>query len=119
MENRVYNTVEAYIGAFPPEIRKVLEEVRAVICKAAPMATEKISWGMPTYHFHENLVHFAAAKKHVGLYPSPAAVIHFADKLTAYKTSKGAIQFPFSKPIPLELIEEITLWRVAQVEKEG
>ena len=65
---------------------------------------------MPTYWKKHNLIQFAAFKKHIGLYPGPEAVAVFADRLTEYKTSKGAIQFPYSEPLPLELIAEITKW---------
>jgi len=71
---------------------------------------EKISWSMPTYWKKHNLIQFAEFKKHVGLYPGPEAVEAFADRLQAYKTSKGAIQFPYDKPLPLALIGEIAKW---------
>ena len=75
-----------------------------------PEAREKISWSMPTYWKGRNLIQFAASKRHVGLYPGPEAVEAFAARLTEYKTSKGTIQLPYSKPLPLELIEEIAKW---------
>ena len=65
---------------------------------------------MPTYWKKRNLIQFAASKKHIGLYPGPEAVEAFADRLTDWKTSKGAIQFPYEKPLPLELIAEIAKW---------
>ena len=75
-----------------------------------PEAKEKISWSMPTYWQGRNLIHFAASKRHVGLYPGPEAVEAFAGQLTEYKTSKGAIQLPYGKPLPLALITEIAAW---------
>ena len=71
---------------------------------------QKISWSMPTYWKNRNLIQFAAAKKHIGLYPGPAAVEAFADRLQGYKTSKGTIQLPYDKPLPLDLISEIAAW---------
>jgi uncharacterized protein YdhG (YjbR/CyaY superfamily) len=82
-----------------------------VTLKAAlPGAIEKISWQMPTFWKGQNLIHFAAFKKHIGLYPGGKATTVFADKLTEYKTSRGSVQLPNSKPLPLELITEIAMW---------
>ena len=75
-----------------------------------PDAVEKISWSMPTYWKNHNLIQFAAFKKHIGLYPGVKAVEAFEGKLKEYKTSKGAIQFLYDKPLPLELIGEIAKW---------
>lgn len=103
-------TIEEYIGRQAPEIQFYLRQVNEVIRSALPDAAEKISWSMPTYWKKHNLIQFAAFKKHIGLYPGPEAVTAFADRLQEYKTSKGAIQFPYAKPIPLGLIEEIAVW---------
>lgn len=110
-----YATVEQYIAAFPPEVQEILQTTRSVIRGAAPQATEKISWQMPTYHLGENLVHFAAQKHHLGFYPSPEGIETFAQALAGYKTTKGCVQFPYSQPIPYDLIEQITRFRVQQV----
>ena len=109
-------TVDEYIAQFPPDIQQRLQEVRQTIREAAPQATEKISYQMPTYHQGENLIHFAAAKHHIGLYPSSSGVAAFADRLTAYRTSPGAIQFPLDQPLPLALIRDITLYRLAEAQ---
>jgi uncharacterized protein YdhG (YjbR/CyaY superfamily) len=107
-------SVDEYIKAQPEEIRPILNKVRETIRAAAPDAKEKISWQMPTFWQNENLIHFAAFKRHIGIYPGGEAVGVFAEKLKEYKTSKGAIQFPLDKPIDYELIAEITLWRAEQ-----
>ncbi len=104
--------VGTYIAQYPEELQKRLTELRNAIREAAPEAGEKISWGMPTFTLHGNLVHFAANKKHVGFYPGANGVAQFAHKLTDYGTSKGAIQFPLEKPQPLELVKEIVRFRV-------
>jgi uncharacterized protein YdhG (YjbR/CyaY superfamily) len=109
-------TIDEYIALFPEDVRVVLVRVRQVIRAAAPGADEKISWQMPTFWLGENLIHFAAQKRHLGIYPGGEAVAVFAGRLAGYKTSKGAIQFPFDQPIDYELIAEITRWRVEQVE---
>jgi len=103
-------TVDSYIEEQPSEIRTVLNQVRDTLRKALPDAEERISWGMPTYRGKYNIIHFAAHKKHLGVYPGDKAIEHFADRLTGYRTSKGAIQFPYDKPVPLELIAEIAKW---------
>jgi uncharacterized protein YdhG (YjbR/CyaY superfamily) len=115
VERPAYNTIDEYIALFPDHVGEILERVRSTIRKAAPDAKEKISWQMPTFWQTENLIHFAAAKNHLGLYPGDDAVHVFAEKLREYKTTKGAIQFPFSKPIPYDLIEEITRYRVQEI----
>lgn len=111
-EKPIYATIDEYIALFPGEVGDILEQVRKTIRQAAPDAQEKISWQMPTFWQNENLVHFAAAKNHIGLYPGENAIRVFGGKLTEYKTSKGAIQFPFSEPVPYDLIAEITRFRV-------
>ena len=82
----------------------------------SPKAIEKIAWGMPTFWQGENLIHFYAHKKHLGIHPGLVERIPFGDRLAAYKTSKGAIQFPYDKPIDYKLIADITKWRVQCVE---
>jgi len=108
-------TIDQYISEQSEEVQSILNKVRDTIRAAAPEATEKISWQMPTFWQNENLIHFAAFKKHISIFPGGEATTVFADKLTEYKTAKGTIQLPLSKPIPYDLIEEITHWRVAVV----
>jgi len=104
------STIEEYILGQPEEIQARLRQVNSAIKNSIPDAQEKISWSMPTYWKGRNLIQFAASKKHIGLYPGPEAVKAFADHLKEYKTSKGTIQLPYSKPLPLELIGEIAKW---------
>jgi len=107
-------TIDAYIAGFEPSIRKLLEEVRMVVRKAAPQATEKISYQMPTLFLEGNLVHFAAFKNHIGFYPTPTGIEEFAKELAPYKGAKGSVQFPMDQPLPLDLIRRITEYRVAE-----
>lgn len=104
------NSINEYILAQPESTQIYLNKVRDTIRKVLPNVEERISWGMPTFWKGKNIIHFAACKKHIGLYPGEEAIIHFADKLSDYKTTKGAIQFPYKFPLPLELISEITKW---------
>jgi uncharacterized protein YdhG (YjbR/CyaY superfamily) len=114
-EKGTYATIDEYIALFPADIQKILTEIRATIRRSALDAVEKISWQMPTFHQKENLIHFAAAKNHIGIYPGAEAMEVFASELSDYKTSKGAIQLPLSKPIPYELIARIVRFRVDAV----
>lgn len=106
--------IDAYIAQFPIEIQEILETLRKVIKESAPDAKEMISYQMPTFDLHGNLVHFAAHKKHIGFYPTPSAINAFKQELSEYKGSKGAVQFPIGKPLPYKLISEIVKFRVAE-----
>ncbi len=105
-------TVEEYILAQDESIQEQLQRVREVLRRALPDATEKISWSMPTYWEGHNIIHFAAQKKHIGLYPGPDAVKHFSEKLdqAGCKHSKGSIRIPYAKELPLHLVAEIAVW---------
>lgn len=103
-------TINEYIREQDPALQFRLNEVYDVIRMAIPEAEERISWGMPTFWKGRSLIHFAPAKKHIGIYPGPEAIEAFADRLGEYKTTKGAIQFPHQKELPLELIAEIARW---------
>jgi uncharacterized protein YdhG (YjbR/CyaY superfamily) len=105
-------TIDEYIAGFPKDIQQLLKTMRTTIQKAAPKAEEAIKYAMPTYVQDGNLVHFAAFKNHIGFYPAPDGITSFKKELAIYKTSKGAIQFPLDKPIPVGLVREIVKYRV-------
>jgi uncharacterized protein YdhG (YjbR/CyaY superfamily) len=107
-------TVDDYIKGSPKEARDILETIRATIQKAAPGATEKISYGMPTFELHGNLVHFAAFKKHIGFYATPTGHDKFRKELAKYRHGKGSVQFPLDEPLQLELISKIVKFRVKE-----
>lgn len=107
------NKIDAYINTFPDEVRERLTTIREIVRELAPEATERICMRMPTFDLHGKwLVHFAGFAKHIGFYPQPEGILAFLDKLTPYKTTKGAIQFPLDAPLPVELIREIVQYRV-------
>jgi uncharacterized protein YdhG (YjbR/CyaY superfamily) len=108
------NDINEYIAAFSPEVQQLLEQVRATIHKAVPDAQEAISYGMPTFKLNGNLVHFAAFTNHIGFYALPSGNVAFQKELTPYKTGKGSIQFPFDKPLPLDLITKIVKFRIIE-----
>lgn len=103
-------TIDEYIDAQPSELRPCLAAVRQAIHTAIPDAEERIAWSMPTFWKGKNIIHFAANKKHIGLYPGEEAIIHFAEELQAYKTNKGTLQIPYDDHIPLDLISQIAIW---------
>ncbi len=107
-------SVGAYIADFPVEVQKLLNELRSTIQKAAPTAEETISYAIPTYELNGMLVHFAGYANHIGFYPGAAGIAAFADEVTAYKTSKGTVQFPLDSLLPLNLITRIVKFRVKQ-----
>ena len=104
--------IDEYIDAQPLSVKQLLRNARWAIQTAAPDAIEKISYQMPTYWQGQNLIHFAAQKNHLGIYPGAEAMVHFAPRLARYKTSKGAIQFPYKDfgETQLALIKEIAAW---------
>jgi len=111
-------TIDEYIAQQPPQVRERLEQVRRAIREVAPQATERIGWRMPTFHQKENLIHFAAFKHHIGLFPGSEGIEAFRDRFNAagYHWSKGGVQLPDDRPLPLDLVREIAAYRVAVVE---
>ena len=107
-------TIDAYIAGYPEEVQAILQLIRRTIHETAPEATEAISYGMPTFKLHGNLVHFGAFKSHIGFYPVPSGMEAFKDELAAYKQGKGSVQFPLNKPMPLDLIRRMVEFRVQE-----
>ncbi|SCY80916.1 iron chaperone [Flavobacterium caeni] len=107
-------TIDEYLSGFPPPTQTILMQIREAVQKAAPRATEKISYGIPTFYLYGNLVHFAAFKNHIGFYALPSGNEAFREELAAYPMGKGSIQFPIDRPMPLALIEKIVRFRVAE-----
>ena len=103
-------TVDEYIAAQDGAVRPRLNELRAILKTALPDAEECISWSMPTYRKGRNLIHFAAAKKHVGLYPGGEATAVFADELEGFDVSRGTIRLPYDRELPADLIARIAVW---------
>ncbi len=112
--NNPAKNIDEYIAQFPQEIQTILTRLRETIHQAAPTATEKISYRMPTFFLGKNLVHFAAFKQHIGFYPGASGVANFEKELIPYKWAKGSIQFPIGQPLPWELITRIVKYRVKE-----
>ena len=109
-------SVDSYIQQFSPEVQQVLRALRAALHSAIPKAEEGIKYGMPTLMLGgKNVVHFAAMKTHMGFYPAPSGIVRFQAELAPYITSKGAIQFPYGRRLPLGLIKRIATFRAKEV----
>ncbi|MDB5120636.1 MAG: hypothetical protein JWN56_1854 [Sphingobacteriales bacterium] len=108
------NNVDEYITGFPKETQLLLEKLRATIKNAAPEAEEMISYQMPAYKFHGMLVYFGGYKNHIGFYPTGSGIEIFKEEIKDLKYSKGTIQFPLDKPLPLDLVTKIVVFRVMQ-----
>ena len=115
MEGRsAAQSIDEYVAEFPPAIQERLQQVREVIRAGAPDAVETISYAMPTFDLHGHLVHFAAFKGHIGLYPTPTGIERFEEELAPYKGGKGSLKFPLDEPLPLDLIRRIVEFRVLE-----
>ena len=117
-EKKGIQSIDEYIRPFPLHVRKKLMELRKVIREQAPQAQEQISYQMPAFYLNGNIVYFAAYSKHIGFYPTSSGIRAFESKLSKYKHSKGAVQFPMDEPLPLELIRKIVRFRVQENIKE-
>ena len=106
--------IDEYIATFPAGTRALLEVLRATIKSAAPDAVEVISYQMPAYKLFGMLVYFAAYEHHIGFYPGASGVVAFAEDLKGYKTSKGTVQFPLNKALPIDLITKMVQFRATE-----
>lgn len=112
-------TIDEYITSFPDPHASQLRLLCSVIRKQVPAAVEKFSYGLPTFDYYGNLVHFAAYKKHIGFYPAPSGILAFKEELKGYVTSKGAVQFPADQKLPLVLIRKIVKFRMKENEEKS
>jgi uncharacterized protein YdhG (YjbR/CyaY superfamily) len=109
-------TVDAYIATTPKEVQGKLKELRAVIRAAAPDAADRISYGMPYYHYQGRLAYFSHWKAHIGLYiPTPVIEKHKRE-LEAYETTKATVRFPLHKKLPVVLIRKLVKARMKKNE---
>lgn len=107
-------TVDQYINAQSETVKKYLVQIRKTILTVAPHLKESIKYGMPTFEFYGNVLHFAAWKSHIGFYATPSGNEAFAKELKPYVVSKGAIQFPYDQPLPVKLISRIAIFRIQE-----
>ena len=101
-------TVDEYLASFPPDVQEILAKVRERILDVVPGAEEKISYGIPTVSLGgRHLVYFAGWKHHVGIYPVPRADGALEQEIAPYRAAKDSLHFPYTKPIPYDLIEKV------------
>lgn len=106
--------VDVYIQSFPEAVQARLNSIRQAIRSLVPEATEAMTYGIPTFKFHGNLVHYAAFEHHIGFYPTPSGIAAFRKEISRYKNAKGSVQFPHNEELPLELILSITRFRISE-----
>jgi uncharacterized protein YdhG (YjbR/CyaY superfamily) len=119
MDKSSPKTIDEYIERYPKSVQVILRRIRITIKQSAPSAKEAISYQIPTFKLGENLVHFAAFTDHISFFPTSSGVAKFKKDLEKYGTSKVTIRFPIGKPIPYELIEKITKFRVEEITRKG
>ena len=114
MEKIKFTYVDQYIDTFEGKTLDKLIELRNYLKQLIPAAEECISYNMPAYKLNGVLVYFAGYKKHIGFYPTGDGIKQFESKLSNFKYSTGAIQFPLDKPFPFDLIKEIVNYRLTK-----
>ena len=110
-------TVTEYITQAPIGKQSILRQLRSLIKKAAPEATERISYGMPFYDYKGRLVYFANMKDYIGLYIPPPIIPNHAKELQTYVTTKSAIHLPLNK-FPKTLIKKLIQARMKHNESK-
>jgi uncharacterized protein YdhG (YjbR/CyaY superfamily) len=102
------STVDEYVASLPEDVRPVMEEVRRVVHRAVPDVAETISYQMPTFVLDGRpLVHVAAWKKHLGLYPLPPLDGELAARVEPYRGAKDAMQLRYDRPVPYDLVAQV------------
>lgn len=117
MKGATPESIDAYIASQPETVQSLLQQIRGIIKKAAPKAAEVISYGMPAFKGFRVLVYFAAAKEHIGFYPTGSGIEAFKNEFGNYKWSKGAVQFPLTEPLPVKLISKMVKFRLGEDKK--
>lgn len=111
--------VNAYIAVAPQPVRGHLNLLRDTILQAAPDAEERISYGMPHYHYRGPLAYFGLQNNHIGLYIPPPVIAEHADELKGYKTAKATVQLPLDQEIPVALVRRLITARARKNEESA
>lgn len=107
-----FANIDQYHEQFEGLVLEKLNQIRQIINSIAPEAKEVISYNMPAFKQNGIVVYYAAFSKHLGFYPTPSAINMFGEELSGFKTSKGAVQFPFTEELPAELIRKMVIFRI-------
>jgi uncharacterized protein YdhG (YjbR/CyaY superfamily) len=119
MPSTKFKNVDDYIRRFPKPTQLLLQELRKAIQETASEAEETISYNMPAYKYHGVLCYFAGYENHVGFYPTGSPISFFENDLTAYKTSKGTVQFPLNKPVPKSLVKKMVKFKIKENQEKA
>ncbi|SJZ62489.1 protein of unknown function (DU1801) [Pilibacter termitis] len=112
------NEIEQFILQQPVDRQERLFAL-AKLGRSLPNVTECISYNMPCFKLNQKpIFYFAPCKKHIGFYPTPNVITKFQEELSEYKTSKGAVQLPESRELPIALIEKMIAYRVEMIQGE-
>ena len=115
---KTYETVDDYVADVRDDARPTLDAVLATIRDEAPDAVETISYQMPTFRRHGKvLIHVAAWKHHVGVYPIPTGTAGFRREAARYAEAKGTLRFPLDQPVPIDFVRDVVRFRTAEIEK--
>lgn len=117
MNSKKFKTVDEYIAALSPEKKILMNQIRRAIHTALPAAESVISYNMPAVRENGIVIYYAAYKEHIGIYPKPSGVKAFAKELAQFEGSKGTIKLPLDKPLPLDLLTKIALYRAEENKK--
>ena len=110
-----FDSVDGYIASFPPEVQDIVQLLRQSIARAIPGLQESIRYNMPVMGCDgKYVVHFAGWKRHIGMYPIPVFDELLEHEVGPYRAAKDTIRFPYSKPIPFDLVERVTAVLVRQ-----
>ena len=108
-------TVDEYIDAAPEQAQEKLREIREILKKVAPDATETLKWGSPVFEEKRILFAYTAFKSHLNFMPTQSSITPFKEELAKYTTGKDTIQFRYDKPLPKTLIRKIAAYRAKDV----
>ena len=116
MSTAKHKTIQEYWNTFDGVALDKMKELHHIIMQAAPIAETCISYNMPAFRLGKIIAYYAGYKNHIGFYPLPACIQHFASELKPYKTSKGAVQFALDEPLPLDLIEKMIHYNTLNIQ---
>ncbi len=112
------NKIDLLIQNYPFEVQTFLHIVREIALGVEPSLEQTISYGIPTLKKNGKMVlHFAAQKAHLGLYPGSEAIAHFGERLKDFQTSKGTIQIPYIQTLDYQLIEDLVRYNLERAVK--
>ena len=111
-------TVEGYLDGLPENQSNALRALQQQIKTLLPLAEETISYGMPAFKQNGIIVYYAAFTNHMSLFVMPAVLNQVRALIPGRSTTKSAIHFTETNPIPAAVVEQCILLRVQEIEKK-